>query len=361
MKTLPFNLVVNPVSFGQVSTAILRELKKRNQQIILSPIANQVDLSAQPEDPEFQQWIDQAVNSFTRNHSRDNRIFKLWHLNGSMESFSNEQVLFSFYELDDPTREELNIIKNNYKVIFSCSETVAKFQSLGCKNVDYMPLAFDDTNFYKTDKNYFTDDRITFTIVGKFESRKNHEKMVRAWLKKYGNDRRYSLQCAMWNPFLKPEQNNQIAQGLMGGQNYFNVVFSGYMHKNEMYNDFLNSSDVVLGMSGGEGWGLPEFQSACLGKHAVLLNASAYKDWANEENAVLVEPSGKRDVYDGVFFHKGQPYNQGQIYDFNEDDFISGCEEAISRVKTSRVNTAGEKLKEQFTYSKMVDSILEVM
>ena len=73
------------------------------------------------------------------------------------------------------------------------------------------------------------------------------------------------------------------------------------MHKNEMYNDFLNSSDVVLGMSGGEGWGLPEFQSACLGKHAVLLNASAYKDWANEENAVLVEPSGNA-MYDGVFF-----------------------------------------------------------
>ena len=68
-------------------------------------------------------------------------------------------------------------------------------------------------------------------------------------------------------------------------------------------------------MSGGEGWGLPEFQSACLGKHAVLLNASAYKDWANDKNAVLVEPSGKRDVYDGMFFHEGQPYNQGQVYE----------------------------------------------
>ena len=361
MKTLPFNLVVNPVSFGQVSTAILRELKKRNQDIILAPIANQFDLSAQPEDEDFKSWCDNAVGRFTSTHDRNNRIFKLWHLSGSIESFSNEQVLFSFYELDDPTREEINIVKNNYKVIFSCSETVDKFQSIGCKNVDYMPLAFDTTNFYKTEKKYFSDDRITFTVVGKFESRKNHEKVIRAWIKKYGNNRKYSLQCALWNPFLKPEQNNQIAQGLMGGQNYFNVVFSGYMHKNEMYNDFLNSSDIVLGMSGGEGWGLPEYQSVCLGKHAVLLNASAYKDWAKEDNAVLVNPSGKRDVYDGVFFHKGQPYNQGQIYDFNEDDFISGCEEAIKRVEASRTNEAGEKLKDKFTYSNMVDSIIKVM
>lgn len=361
MKTLPFNLVVNPVSFGQVSTAILRELKERKQDIILSPIANQFDLSAQPENPEFQEWLKEAVDGFTSKHSRKNRVFKLWHLSGSLESFSDEQVLFSFYELDNPTREEINIVKNNYKVIFSCQETVEKFQSLGCKNVDYLPLGFDSHNFYKTNKQYFSDDRITFSIVGKFESRKNHEKMVKAWLKKYGNNRKYSLQCAMWNPFLKPEQNNQIAQGLMGGQNYFNVVFSGYMHKNEMYHDYLNSSDIVLGMSGGEGWGLPEFQSVCLGKHAVLLNASAYKDWANDKNAVLVEPSGKRDVYDGMFFHEGQPYNQGQIYDFNEDDFISGCEEAIKRVESSRNNSEGEKLKDQFTYSKMVDSIVSYL
>ena len=76
---------------------------------------------------------------------------------------------------------------------------------------------------------------------------------------------------------------------------------------------------------------------------------------------MLVNPSGKRDVYDGVFFHKGQPYNQGQIYDFNEDDFISGCEEAIKRVEASRTNEAGEKLKDKFTYSNMVDSIIKVM
>jgi len=361
MKTLPFNLVVNPVSFGQVSTAILRELKARNQDIILAPIANQVDLSAQPDDPEFQEWITNAIDNFTSKHSRQDRVFKLWHLSGSMESFSNEQILFSFYELDNPTREEINIVKNNYKVFFSSSETVEKFQSLGCKNVDFIPLGFDSHNFHKTNKKYFSDDRITFSVVGKFESRKNHEKLIKAWLKKYGNNRKYSLQCALWNPFLKPEQNNQIAQGLMENKNYFNVVFSGYMHKNEMYNDFLNSADIVLGMSGGEGWGLPEFQSVCMGKHAVLLNASAYKDWANEKNSVLVEPSGKRDVYDGMFFHKGQAYNQGQIYDFDEDNFISGCEEAIKRVEASRANVEGEKLKDKFTYSKMVDAILKAM
>ena len=34
----------------------------------------------------------------------------------------------------------------------------------------------------------------------------------------------------------------------------------------------------------------------------------------------------------GVFFPEGGQFNQGELYDFEEDDFIGGCEEAISRV-----------------------------
>ena len=361
MKTLPLNLVVNPVSFGQVSTALLRELRSRGQDVILSPIANQVDFSAQEEDKEFMEWVQNSTSNFNSTHSRKDRIFKLWHLADSLSSLSNEQVLFSFYELDSPTPSEVNIVKNRHKVLFSCSETVEVFKSAGCENVEYVPLAFDTHSFHKTDKKYFSDDRITFSVLGKFESRKNHEKVVKAWVKRFGKNTKYSLQCALWNPFLKPEQNNQVVQMMLGGENYFNVIFTGYMQKNDQYNDFLNSSDIVVGMSGGEGWGLPEFQSVCMGKHAVILNASAYKDWANSDNAVLVEPSGKRDVYDGIFFHKGQEFNQGQIYDFDEEAFIDGCEQAIKRVEVSRANPEGEKLKDKFTYSNTLDSILKHM
>lgn len=361
MKTLPLNLVVNPVSFGQVSTALLRELYERKRDVILSPISNQVDLSSQDDNEDFNKWVQAAIKRFTAEHSRKNKIFKLWHLGQSLESLSDEQILLSFYELDEPTPQEINIVKNNKQVLFSCLETVEHFKNSGCENVSYIPLAFDNNSFHKTNKQYFSDDRIVFSVLGKFESRKNHAKLIQAWIKRFGNDPKYALQCAIWNPFLQPQQNNQISSSLLNGENYFNVVFSGYMQKNSQYNDFLNSSDVVIGMSGGEGWGLPEFQSVCLGKHAVLLNASGYKGWASKDNAVLVEPSGKRDVYDGVFFHKGQEYNQGQIYDFNEDEFIASCEEVIKRVEANRVNAEGEKLKDEFTYSKMLDSILSYM
>jgi hypothetical protein len=133
------------------------------------------------------------------------------------------------------------------------------------------------------------------------------------------------------------------------------------MPKNAEYNDFLNSSNIVIGMSGGEGWGLPEFQSVALGKHAVILNAHAYRDWATTENVVLVDPAKKVDCYDGMFFKKGNDFNQGQIFDWDEDDFLDACDVAVSRVESNRVNVKGLELQKEFTYKKTLEGVMNVL
>ena len=133
------------------------------------------------------------------------------------------------------------------------------------------------------------------------------------------------------------------------------------MPQNDLYNDFLNSADVVLGMSGGEGWGLPEFQAVALGAHAVILNCTAYKEWANESNSVIVEPSGKKEAYDGVFFKKGDEWNQGKIFDYSEDQFIKACDQVIERVNNDRCNHKGLELAEEFNSEKLADNILKIL
>jgi len=353
------NLPLNTVSFGQVSTAILREIKKKGHNPAIFPIGGGVDLNSQPNDKEFLDWVKKGVDKSLNSHDRDTPIFKLWHINGSLESFSKNQLLFSFYELDQPTKEEINIVKNNTGVIFSSKECEEIYSLFGAKNVSTIPLGFDTHNFHQTKKKYFSDDRITFNVVGKFEKRKHHQKMIQAWIKRFGNQKEYFLQAAIYNSFVSEEDNQKITNSITQGQDFFNVNFFGYMAKNTLYNDFLNSADIILGMSGGEGWALPEFQSVAMGKHAVILNASAYKEWADEINSVLVNPTGKIPVYDGMFFHEGQPFNQGNIYDFNEDEFIEACEQAIKRVKVEKVNEAGLLLQKNFTYEKTTDSILE--
>jgi hypothetical protein len=98
-----------------------------------------------------------------------------------------------------------------------------------------------------------------------------------------------------------------------------------------------------------------------MGKHAVVMNAHGYKSWANEENSILVEQNSKVEAYDGVFFHKGLPYNQGTIYDFNGDDFISACELAIKRVEKNKSNINGLSLQEKFSSDKFTSNVLKYL
>lgn len=359
MSKLAFNLPLNSTSLGQVSLAILRELFQRKVEIDLFPIGG-VDLGTQKQDQEFNNWIQNSIISSYKSFSKTTPIFKLWHLNGSLESFSNKQVLLSFYEVDSPTPVEINVVKNNEKLLLSSKYAVNIFKSLGVENVEFLPLAFDSTHFKQVPKKNING--IQFGLFGKLEpQRKRHLKTISLWAKKYGNNPNYALNCAIFNHFIDPNIQTQMIQQALGGQNYFNINFLNYIPSNEAYNDLLNNTDIVLAMSGGEGWGLPEFQCVALGKHCVGLDAHSYKEWMTEENSVLVKPNSKIPCYDNIFFRQGDMYNQGNIFDWDEKEFSDALDKVENRFKNHSLNEEGLKLQEKFTYSKMVDSILEIM
>jgi len=360
MSEFALHLPLNGVSFGQVSTALLREFHQRGVQPSLFPVG-QIDLSTQEISSDLNKWIESCLKKSFIEHDRNTPILKLWHLSqDSLTSYSKEQSLFTFYELDEPTPFELNIARNQKHLFVSSHYTQEVLEANGLTNCVFVPLGFDKYNFVSKNQQYL-EGKIVFNLTGKLEKRKHHKDVIQAWLKKYGNNKDYVLQCAIANPFIKENDFKVLISQILEDKTYFNINFLGMMQKNSLYNDFLNSGNIIIGMSGGEGWGLPEFQSVALGKHAVILNATAYKEWATTENAVLVEPNGKTEAYDGAFFKKGSLTNQGSIYTFDEDDFIEGCEKAIERYKSSSVNEEGLKLQQKFTYKKTVDKILKII
>ena len=360
MSDIALHLPINGVSFGQVSTALLREYYQKGVQPFIFTIG-QVDLNSQEADKDFTKWIESCIKKSFEEYKRSTPILKLWHLNHeSLSSYSKSQTLFTFYELDHPTTYEVNIAKNQSNIIVSSNHAKEIFEAVGLTNCHYVPLGFDKNNFKVKDQQYL-EGKIVFNLTGKLEKRKHHKEVIQAWVKKYGNNKDYVLQCAITNPFMKEEDFKSRLSHILDGKSYFNLNFLGSMQKNVLYNDFLNSSNIVIGMSGGEGWGLPEFQSTALGKHAVILDAPGYQEWANEKNAVMIKPNGKEEAADGIFFNKGGAFNQGNIFTFNEDEFIAGCEQAVERYKSSPVNTEGLKLQDEFTYEKTVKSITDIM
>lgn len=354
-----FNVPLGSVSFGQVSVALLREAYKAGHQPCIFPIGNQIDLSTQKEDKDFNNWLTSCLNKSFKVHKRSNPVIKFWHLSSGSESVSDRQILYSCFECDSPTEAEINTTKNNYKVIFPSDFNTNLFKEYGCDNVHTIPFGFDSHNFSKLDKTYFDDGRISFLLPGKFEfTRKRTDKVIKSWIKRFGNNPKYFLNVAAFNVFLNPDQNKQLFINSLEGKNIPNVQFLNYMPHNSVYNDCLNANEIVISM-GTESFGLPEFQAICLGKHGVISNYGGHKQWVNSENSTLVNPSTKIPAYDNMFFHQGQIWNQGSFYDFNEDEFINACELTIKRVKENKENVEGKKLLDKFRYSDTFNQLIK--
>jgi hypothetical protein len=358
MQKIIFNAPLNNLSFGNVSYNLLKEMYKREMNVIYFPIGESLDFSAFDKSSEdFRNWVTSSANSRLVNIKKDIPCLKMWHLMNSEFRLSDNQILYTFYELDSPTQTEASIANLQQKTVFSSRHANSLFKRAGCDNTCNIPIGFD-LDFHKTGKEYLKD-TIHFVLMGKFEKRKHTQKIIQLWAKKFGNDTKYQLSCCVTNPFFQPDQMNQIVHNALGGQRYNNINFLPRLKTNSEVNELLNSADIDLtGLSGAEGWNLPAFNATCLGKWSVVLNCTSHKDWANQSNSFLVEPSYKEPAEDGVFFRSGQEFNQGNIYGFNEDNVISKIEEAIKKCKEN--NTEGEKLKDEFNYSKTLDAILSL-
>jgi glycosyltransferase involved in cell wall biosynthesis len=355
MKLL-VNAPINALSFGNVSVNILRELFKKNIDLIFFPIGDKAEMEAYDKiEPDFVKYLQAATNDRYSKISKDIPSLKLWHIFGSETRYSKNQSLFTFHEVSEVTNIEKNLLNLQDRIFVSSNYTKNIFNLNGLDNVTHVPLGFDN-DFQITNKTYLQD-KIHFGILGKFENRKNTARIIKSWLKLFGNKPEYQLSCAITNPFLdKARFQNELLKVLEEKQ-YNNLNFVPYMQTNSEVNDYLNSIDIDLGgLSGSEGWNLPSFNATALGKWSVVINATAHKDWATKDNSILIEPSSLKDCYDDVFFKKGQSFNQGQFFDISDQEMDEAILKSLSYAKTP--NPEGLKLQKQFTYEKTVETIL---
>ena len=345
------------LSFGATSIAILREMYKRGLQPAVFPMGGTVDISAQKPDEAFNKWLSQCINDAQKSHCRRNRSYRLWHINGSLSSYSETDArLITFFELDQLTNDEVNILRNQDKVYVTSTFTQEVFKQYGVEST-YLPLGFDSHNFYQLEKRPKIEGATSWSILGKWEFRKSHAQMLKNWVKKYGNDKNHRLNLAITNQFMKPEHVNSLVSQALDGKSYWNLNFLPWAATNAEYNTVLQSSDIVLSCSRGEGRDLPCYHATALGAWPVALNAHAFRDYLNEDNAILINPNGKTPASDGVFFSQGGPFNSGNLFTWDDDEFFAACEKAETCVARG-MNIKGLELQKN-TYSQTLDILLK--
>lgn len=363
IKKLIFEAPINNLSLGNVSLNILLSLYKKGVDVLYKPIGN-ADIGNYKLSDDFKSWLQLSASRFLTEFNNELPHIRCWHLNGSDSWISKYRYLLTFHETDFSTPEEINICKNINKVFFCGNFSPKIFGEYGIE-ADSFNLGFDSNSFHKTNKKYFNDGRIQFFLGAKMEKRKKTLEILSIWAKKYGKthgenykdgEQQFFLNACILNPFYDTKvQEQQIAQAL-GGKRYVNIQFFPFLDR-ESFNDILNASDIDLtGLSGGESWNLVPFNISCLGKWSIVLNCSGQRTWANKDNCILVTPKGKVDSQDGIFFHKGAPFSQGNFFSFDAKDVEVAMDLAVEKCKSP--NIEGEKLGVDFTYDKSVDYIL---
>jgi len=359
MQEIIYKGAINPLSFGNVSYNLLKAMYKKEIKVSFFPIGDKLNFdSFDKADNDFKNWvISSAQNRF---HTVNKNLHTLcqWHLNGAESRVSKSQTLFTFYEVDQPTPVEKSLVDLQDNTIFSSNHAADAFKSLGCDNVNAVPIGFDE-DFHETEDEYLPE-KIHFGLMGKFENRKNTAQIIKNWVKKYGNNYKYQLSCCVNNPFFKPEQMNQILSQCLEGKSYGNVNFLPHLNTNSEVNEFLNAIDIDLtGLSGAEGWNIPAFNATALGKWSIVMNHTSHKDWANEKNSILIEPENQVEIYDQSFFQKGSPFNQGNMNKISDEKMIESFEK--SETFYGKKNSEGVKLVKEFTYEKTLNKILEII
>ena len=103
-------------------------------------------------------------------------------------------------------------------------------------------------------------------------------------------------------------------------------------------------------------WSGPSIKNECL-SFGKITNLEFLISLAIFSLCLGVHPPSFSPVINKQGFDK--PFNQGNIYTFDTDEFVAAMESAEEKATT--VNAEGIKLQKEFTYEKTLNKILEVI
>ena len=361
---MSFSLEVplNQSGLVNVGLGLVYELFERGEYPNIFPIG-QVDLSSIPVTQEFVQWLQECCQKALGDFKKDELSIRLWHINGSQSKLSDNSSFWTVHETSEITDVEANILKQFSRVYVPSKYSQKVFDSKGV-NSGLIHNFFDTRVFSKVEvKKVGLEDVTQFTLLGKLEKRKATIESIRAWSRRFGRNKKFRLNCLIHNPFLMNnvdprnavQHHKQIIENALQQQLDWNITIYPFVSREE-YNLHLNNSDIDMGLSFAEGFGLPLLQTRCLGKRGLVLNAHGHLEFADSNNSTLIEPSGMQPAADGIFFLNEGPFNRGNIFNWKESDVMDGFDRVLAAKPADEDQV--KSLIEKFSVKTTVDKLL---
>jgi len=344
---------INQLGYGVAGLNILKALQAQGVEVSFFPIGqpqvtNQADADAVRKGMQTAQMFDPQAP-----------CVKIWHQNQMAERIGSGKFIgFPIFELDTFSDLEKHHL-NSCDELMVCSKWAKNVVIDQCHKalksshkslVHVIPLGVDAELFPPAPARQ--DDKTIFFNCGKWEIRKGHDILMKAFemVLGHGEDAELWMMCS--NPFNSPEENARWHQLY----NHPKVkLIPRAETQAEVYN-IMSQVDCGVFPSRGEGWNLELLEMMSAGKHVVASDYSAHTEFCTKENAGLVTISGVEPAFDGKWFF-GQG-NWAKMGDHEQHDLYMKMMKFILD-KKGTLNKAGIETAKEFSWENSANKILE--
>lgn len=165
-----------------------------------------------------------------------------------------------------------------------------------------VPEGFDPEVFHPGLKSRRSrDGTFRFLCVGKWEVRKGQRELLQAWARAFTPEAPVELVLLCDNPFVRGfDPQAEIARMALGPTAPIRVARPAPTDR-EMAQLYADADCFVL-PTRAEGWGLPIMEAMACGTPVITTRYSAMTDYANDDNAYLLDVKRLVPVHDPLFF-----------------------------------------------------------
>jgi len=244
-------------------------------------------------------------------------ILKIWHEFQLAERIGKGPLTaLSFCEVSELNTRRITHLSSADKLVLP-SEWMADItrRHLPDKSLCVVPMGVDRTVFNEFNNNP-PPHVCTFFNCGKWEVRKGHDILHRAFSEAFPTETDVQLLMMTENPFLSDQQKNYW-EGLYRQDRRIKTM-ARVTHQQELA-EIMSKVDCGVFPARAEGWNLEALELMSMGKELIITNYSAHTQFCNSDNARLIDIVEEEPMYDGLWFKgdcgswaslEGQPYDQ---------------------------------------------------
>ena len=356
MKKINVMAAVNPLGYGVAGLNILKELDKIAD-IALFPIGQPQPTTQ--EDADFVQGLMNKQNDFDASAP----CLKIWHEHSLAERIGRGKYYgFPIFELNKFDKRRLKNLDCCDEII-TCTDwardIVLEQTGRPENEVHTVPLGVDRTVFNE-DKSNVSGTQFVLFNCGKWEVRKGHDVLFRAFKMAFPDDiRDVKLFMMCENPFPQAKQQSEQFQNMYASD--IRVKLVPRVNTSEEVAQIMSQVDCGVFPARGEGWNLELLEMMSMGKPVIATNYSGHTQFCNATNCSLVDIEKTEPAFDGVWFDGkvGEWASLGQNQVKQLADHMRTAYESWK--KEPITNPAGVETAKEFTWENTAKKLLGVL